>query len=335
MRRTVYVISLVIFFSFAWGVWYGFTPPEEGFDWFEQKLSLKVLAPTDIVSKELISELKDKEGLTIELVEKDSGIDLLRELLRANQNYDLVLFSSFLSDSVILDHYFSQLDRSHIQLEQNISVDFMQLNFDPSNAYSVPLLWGVNGWLVPKDAKEKSLSLKNHKKFKVLHEPAELFGLATKLKPIVRTWVETGQVKKLKEMASFFKNFNSKDGIQQIKSGELTAELLEKHDFKLAEERSHLWIIHAAISKNSENKRVAEEALNMLISPQWSLALANGAKAATINKALNSSDELPEYRKASYIRKLPISQIELFSSHEAYEPIFMSILQKSHPLVFN
>lgn len=335
MRRYLYVVLLTVFFSFLWGVWWGFTPPEEGYTWLNKSESIKVLAPNGVLSKSFINDFAQQENINIELTEMGSAISMLRELLSYDKKYDVVLFSSFLSDSIILDHYFSELKEDQLDIQTQVSVDFLQLNFDPNNKYSVPLLWGVNGWLVPKKLDTPSFSLKSQDKLLVLDEPAELFGLSTKLMPIVRSWVETGETSKLMENKTFFSKFNFNSGIRQISSGALTDELLKDHVFRLAQERSHLWIMHASVSKSSSNKKLAEEWLRLVLLPKWSERLSNEAAAATVNKRLDSSDNLPAYRKASYIRRLPLNKIELFSSHEAYEPIFMSILQKIHPSVFN
>lgn len=315
---------------------------ENPLEFMKRSDRVRILAPTGVLTSSFLTQFEKSEDFTVELVEVPNANELLKELFRSDgPAYDLVLFSSFLSDSIIHDHHFQKLKKPNLEPISRISVDFLRLKSDPNNTFTIPLLWGVNGWLVPKEDGPFRLELGEHigkLKLSLLSDPGEAYATLTKLKPILKTWVETGQKNKLNELKSFFKNFdmgsNKPRGFKQIPSGQLSTELLKDHRYLLAKERSHLWIINAAIPKGSNNPGVAHEFLTTLLADKWSLALANSSQMATVNPNLDDSKLLPYFRQAGFVRSFPLNKFELYSRHEAFEPIFMSILQNHYPKVF-
>ena len=163
MRRLVYISLAVVLFSFTWGVWWGFKPADSIV--LSKEKHLRVLSPENVFSDEYILRVEQEESIELIVTEKKTGPELLNEVLNNGLAYDLVLYSSFLSDSLILGQHFQEIDFESIASGDKVSVDFLHLGHDPDNKYSFPLLWGVSAWLVSKDFmfKEKPLSdlLKN------------------------------------------------------------------------------------------------------------------------------------------------------------------------------
>jgi spermidine/putrescine transport system substrate-binding protein len=217
-------------------------------------------------------------------------------------------------------------------------VDFKSLDFDPSNKFLVPLSWGISGFVIqPKKFSTELTDLNDlftpTLKTSVLTSPIELYNLAVKLKPIIKTWVETGQKQSLSstlhELKTVFKVF-SNNPTEEILSGSLdagqisngeAAELIKKNpEFKfiLPTERAPLWISMIGLSHRTLNIDRAQAVLNLLLKPDVNTELIKSNKQATVLTTLNSSNLLA-LQKASYIREVPLAKVELYVNHEAFE----------------
>lgn len=354
MRRTIYVLSLAALISFLIGLWYelgrnGHSPLRN-----RKAITLQVLAPAGVFPLEFRKELKVEENIDLQITEPANTKALLTEILKTNSPYQLVVFPSYLSDSLTYSEYFLPLNdvlgaTELSELVSQISVDFLSLGKDPDNAYTVPLLWGVNGWLLPEGMHDDRLSLEDvmgrvaeaKNTLYLLPDPTEIFGVLTKIKPSVRAWVGTGQGEELaKETLSlqsrikFYRHGElPTTGIRQISSGELDKTNREK--FRLAEEKSHLWIQYMALKRGAPVPAKVLDVLSTLYTAEWSEKLALQSHMAHCGRALNGSKTVSENLKSAYIRQLPISRIELISNHEAYEPLFLNYLKAQYRSEFS
>lgn len=297
---------------------------------------------------QLLGKLKDGADISIDLHQADTHFEMLREILSHEQQYDVFLFSSFLLDSVISQHYFHEVSSFGIKNLDQISIDFRNLDFDPDNHYLVPILWGVNGWLVPPEDADKEFSLakavySSSQTLQVLPDPAELYMLMKALRPAVQMFVQTGADQELaKELAPLKSSIHvlqleeksSPKSFMEITNGELTPDILKNFSFRLPEEKGHLWLMLAAVAKNSKNASEAAEFIDALLAPQYSKLMATTAHMATTVAALDGDTELPLQKKANFIRALPISRIQLESHHEAFEPVFTGYLKNAYPSFF-
>lgn len=344
MRRTIYVLSLAAIISFLVGLWYelgrsGRSPLKH-----RSAIDVTVLAPKGVFPAAFIERLKTSEKINIVLTEKPTTKALLNEILRTGTEYQVVVFPSYLSDSLSYSEYFLPLNdvlgsKGLRAATQQISVDFLSLGKDPDNAYTLPLLWGVNGWLLPQGMEVDRINLEDlvtkldsNSMLNLLPDPIEFFGVMTKVRPALRTWIGTGNreefqkdVAPLQSRIKVIDTGSKSSGLQQISSGQL--DKVSRDRFRLADEKSHLWVQYLALKRGSQPPDKILEVIETLYSMTWTKDLSETAQMAHCSRSINGVKGVIENLKPSYIRQLPISRIELISAHEAYEPLFLNYLR--------
>jgi spermidine/putrescine transport system substrate-binding protein len=344
------VLALVVLFSFLWGAWWGFYRVEKSNPASQLRDSVRVLVIKNYLPASFVAEFERENKIKLLITEKESDLDILREALSRNENYDLILIRSFIAKSFIIDNILTPLfDDNGNHLLRNltqISVDFKNIDYDPDNKYLIPITWGLNGFVVNAQKvilREETLDeIFANKALSVFQSPVELFHLSTKLKPIIKNWVETGQsaelARDLKEFKGVFNRFSNNPAaliengtldIGQITNGQV-ARLIEKNPalrFVLPKDRSTLWIYHLAVSRGAVDVENAIFVLNELLEPRWSQKLVALNEQATVLDSLNESP-LPNLMKSRYIRQVQLSRVELFINHEALEPLWTTAIDE-------
>ncbi len=352
-RRYIKILFFAVFLSFVWGLWWGYYQDYQGRPESWAKGELKVLAEAGRFDPTFIEKFSKSEKIILRVTTKATPQELLRELLSHHEEYDIVQFSSFLADSFLLNNLLEEIDDQHIRNAANISVDFKNLSFDPENRYLIPLFWGVNGYVYNSEkivSPDSLLDLLNDSalraKIALLASPVELYTLATQIRPIIKTWVNTGnqqgvnqELKAVKEKIGTFRL----EPIDELKSNQLFAAQISNGDaakflsenlaFKyfVPVEKANLWVGVLGIVKDSQKKKLAEQAINHLLSDEWSEKLAQASFQATVLSTLNSSDVLKPLQKAQFVREIRLSRFQLFYDREAYEPLWSSSIKEMVP----
>jgi spermidine/putrescine transport system substrate-binding protein len=350
-NRYAKILALVVVFSFMWGGWWGFYRQERNQPSANYKESVRILALRNFLPPEFIHDFQKSTRVRLHVTEKDSDIELLREALSRNQDYDLIQITSFIAKSFIIDNVLvptaSEDGASLVANLSHVSIDFKGMDYDPENKHLLPITWGLNGFLIntqkytsTTDTLQDLLSAKTAS---VLDSPVELFSMVTKLKPIIKNWVETGQIEELhrdlSEMRSQLKKFAT-DPRVEIQSGALdvaqvangqVAKILANKDshfrFVLPKDRATMWITYLGVSRGVRDIDTTLYVLNQFLQPKISERLVSLNEQATVLETLNAS-ALPALQKASYVRDVPLSRVELFINHEALEPTWNDALQK-------
>ncbi len=344
---------MAVFMSFVWGLWWGFYQDVKTRPYSWGRGEIRVLAEEGHFTQGFIDRFSRAEKIILKVTTKATPQELLRELLSHHQDYDLIQFSSFLADSFILENVFDEVHDDDINNFSNISVDFKNLGFDPENRFVIPLFWGVNGYVYnSKEIKEPDSIIElmaNEKvrpKVSFLPSPVELYSIATHLKPIVKTWVNTGnqdgvnqELKTVKNAIAQFEGapFESlKSGklvVSQVANGDAAKFLSENPDFKyfVPEERANLWVAVIGISRDSKNKKLAEDAIGRMLSNKWNQYLVKTANRATVLSSLNSSKDILPLQKSQFVREIRLSRFELFYDRETYEPVWNAAIKSVFP----
>ncbi len=310
MKKNIQVVLLAVFFSFIWGVWWSYYKLEKSEPRYKNSAEIRLLAAKGIFTEDFIKYFLRKKSIRLILTEKASEGEVLREALSRSADYDLIALSSFVSKSFIVDNVFTPLDLDDIPHFNNVSVDFKNLDFDLDNQYFAAISWGLNGFII--NAKKISLThetldeiINTKGQFSILASPIELFNLSTKLKPIIRTWVETGQSDELKKELKWLKNKFSNlvnDPREKITSGDYdfaqiasgrAASLLGRESnyrFVLPKERSVLWLNLIGVSRGASDINLAFRAVNELLSNDINQYLVTSNEQASTLETLNASD---------------------------------------------
>jgi spermidine/putrescine transport system substrate-binding protein len=337
VNRFFKVFLLTVLFSFGWGAWWGFYNLESQKPDYKKGKKIRFLAVQGYFQPDFLKVYEKKNGLQVILTEKPTEIETLREAMSRPQDYDVIQLNSFVSKSFILDNVFAQIDFDEIPKFSDVSIDFKNLDYDADNRYLVPTSWGFNGFVI----NSKLVSLKNE----TLSELLEVYSLVVKLKPIIKTWVETGQTSQLNKELSDVKSKISlllddprpmlSDGkllVAQLSNGKAAKLFSDQQSYRyvLPIERASLWVSFVGISRDASNFDLAYKAVNALLKADMNQLLVTTNEQASVLDSLNSS-QLPMLQKAQFIRKVPLSRVELYINHESVEPTWQQIVQKEWP----
>jgi spermidine/putrescine transport system substrate-binding protein len=353
VNRTIKVILLAVLFSFLWGAWWGFYSLESKKPRSQRGEALRVLAQKGVFPTSFVEKMEDQAGVRWQLTEKSTEMELLREALSYNKQYDLIFIPSYVAKSFLIDNVFLPLDMNEIPELAEVSVDFKNLEFDPDNRHLLPLSWGLNGFLI--NSKSISLSSEDFSelfvdkaKVSVLPSPTEIFSLALKMKPIIKTWVETGQIeelqKDLKPLAARLTIVRA-DPREDLKNEKLQAGQLTNGQaanwvgdgsafrFVLPRERATLWLTLMGVSRGCKDPDRAHQILNLLLKEDQQIQLMKSNEHAAVRQKIDEK-KLPLLQRAEFIRQVPLSRVELFIHHEALEPTWIQAIKKEWPETF-
>jgi spermidine/putrescine transport system substrate-binding protein len=346
MNKYLKILSLAIIFSFIWGAWWGFYSYEQERPDNKKGPLVRWLGLKGVMPVQFVEEFSIKNELQLHVTEMSTEAELLREALTHTENYDIIQISTFVSKSFLVENVFAPLNMDTVSNFKDVSVDFKSLDFDLDNKFLLPLTWGLNGFVV--NAKEISLNTESinelmhpSSKLALIRSPVELFNLAIKFKPIIKTWVETGQneelKKSLRELKSTMSHWPS-DAIALLKEGKLNvvqttngeAAFLvgpgSQYRFVLPLERATLWINLIGVSVGARDIPFAHHVMNLLLQADTNKRLVEINKHSSVVNSSNESN-LPLLQQAQFIRKVPLSRVELFINREAIEPIWQQAIQ--------
>ncbi len=353
------ILFFAVVLSFLWGAWWGFYNYEREHPRSPRGSVIRVLAELQYFSPAFIADLEKNFKFNLIVTEKPTTQELLREALSHFQDYDLMVVPSYTLKSFLIENLFAPLDSSISKQFGNISIDFQHLDFDPDNRFLVPLSWSITGFIVNTKAvtglSESLPDLLQTKSLSLLSSPVELFSLVSKLKPVLKNWVETDQNDSISEALKEIKHKNvvfESDPRAQLKAsaesktanlagGLLVAQIQQGRAAKLLstgspfrfflpKERGTLRISYIGMSRAVHDKALVQNVIDILLKPAWNKKLVEQNEEGAVILSLNDS-ELPALQKPQFIREVPLSRVDLFVLHEALEPTWLQAVEKELP----
>ncbi len=358
--RFLKLVILVAVFSFSWGAWWGIYHYERAHHIEHHGPEIRVLAEKNFLPPAVIKMVQNQLHVHLQITEEPTDISLVGELLSNKQKYDVVELPSFVLSSFMLNRNLSPFNTDEIPRLRNVSIDFQHLGFDPDGHYLVPISWGVSGFVFnPKQTQwsDKSLTALfgmavKHRpphfhsrlaKISLIDSPILFFNLLEKLKPMVKSWADTGQTAKLtkfiqqitSDVVSFTSTPESQLTSGQVQIAEMTngeaAAFLKQHPnyrFVMPKEKGALWIRFLAISRGVKDRTLANKLIDAFLHSNINQKLIDLNHSATVLSSLNNSS-LSNMQKASYIRALPLFQYQLYVDSDAIAPNWLTLYQQT------
>ena len=99
----------------------------------------------DYIDSDLIEQFEEETGYRVVYETFDSNEAMYTKVQQGGTGYDLVIPSEYMIERMIKEDLVVELDHSRIEGLEHIDPDFLDLNFDPGNRYSIPYFWGTLG----------------------------------------------------------------------------------------------------------------------------------------------------------------------------------------------
>ncbi|GAB2501604.1 ABC transporter substrate-binding protein [Alkalibacterium psychrotolerans] len=263
----------------------------------------------DYIDSDLIDQFEEETGYRVVYETFDSNEAMLTKVQQGGTGYDLVIPSEYMIERMIEENLVVELDTNRIEGLEHIHPDFLDLNFDPGNHYSIPYFWGTLGIAYNEDLLEdfepsswedlyqpdlansilmidgarevlgiglQSLGYSlNSREENELQEAAEhLSGLGPNIKALVADEIKMYMIQEEAAIAVTY-------------SGEAADMMWENESivYILPEEGSNLWFDNMVIPHTVQNEEAAYAFINFMLDPEVAAQNADYVGYSTPNES--------------------------------------------------
>jgi spermidine/putrescine transport system substrate-binding protein len=99
----------------------------------------------DYIDPELIEQFEKESGIKVIYQTFDSNEAMMTKIKQGGTTFDVAVPSEYAISKMKEDDLLLKIDHGKLPNLKHIDPDFMNLSFDPDNAYSVPYFWGTVG----------------------------------------------------------------------------------------------------------------------------------------------------------------------------------------------
>jgi spermidine/putrescine transport system substrate-binding protein len=290
------LIAIVIFFSSQYI--------------FAAENVINVYTWSEEIPPSVIAQFEKETGIKVNYSTFDSN-EMMYAKLRASKlgSYDIVEPSSYFIDRMRRQSMLEKLDKSKLPNLKNIDPDFLNSNYDPQSAYSVPFTWGITGIFLNKDY-FPSNSITNWgdlidqrflNQLIFLDDAREVFSIALKMLGYSINDSNPDHIKqaylKLKRLMPNVKLFNNDAIISILIDEDATVGMAWNGNlFKASRENNKLsfiypkdgfeiWVDNFAILKNAPHLENSYKFLNFLMRPEIAKTISLQINYSTANLA--------------------------------------------------
>ncbi|OQW49371.1 MAG: hypothetical protein A4S09_12120 [Proteobacteria bacterium SG_bin7] len=269
--------------------------------------------------------------------------ELLAKLQAGVTGYDVIVPSDYTVRLLIAGNHLMELDRNLVPNRKNIATDFLNAPYDPSNKYTVPYSWGTTGLIyntkmVKEEVDSWDVLFQNEYAghISLLDDQREVMGALLKKLGHSDNTQNSEEVIQAKELLIKIKSkvrVFSSDPRQHLLSGDIwiahsysgDARQITKTNpefrFVMPKEGGVIWADTLAIPRGAKNVILAHAFINHVLDAQNAQITADELRYSSPNAAIESMVEI-DFLKPSYIRKLPLKNLEYLEDLGDATPIW-------------
>jgi spermidine/putrescine-binding protein len=271
----------------------------------EKKLNVYIWS--EYLPKDVIEEFTKRTGITLRYDLYDSNEPVLEKLQSGVADYDIVVPSDYMVRILIYLKLVRPLDRARLKNFGNLDPRFLDKEFDPKNAYSVPYVWGTTGFGYAKAGTKGPLDTwaplfdpANKGRILMLDDMRECFAVALKSLGHSLNSTDPAVLKQaadlLKKQKPLVKTYNSSDYENILASGDvayahgyngqlakLVAREPQKFGYVLPREGATIWMDSVCIPARARNVDSVYAFLDFILEPEINARIVNGISYASAN----------------------------------------------------
>lgn len=260
------------------------------------------------IDKETLKEFEKKYGIKVNVETFDDMETMYQKISKGGVKYDVILVSDALMPRMIKKGLIQELNKDNIPNISQMDKDYLNLQIDLGNKYSVPYMFGTVGLIYNKDVvKEKvdSWDILWDEKYKdkvfMFDTYRDTMGAALKklgysLNSKNPEEIEEAKELLIKQRETVNPIYGVDNGTTMIPAGESdinmiwSGEGLNLQDenpnlvYVVPKEGSNFWIDSLCIPKNAENVEGAEKFINFVSDKESALRIADEIGYTTPNK---------------------------------------------------
>ncbi|MGO4347351.1 PotD/PotF family extracellular solute-binding protein [Paenibacillus sp. MCAF9] len=263
----------------------------------------------DYVDPELLDRFEEETGIKVIYQTFDSNEAMMTKIGQGGTTFDVSIPSEYAISKMKEDGLLLKLDHSKLPNLKYIDPRFMNLSFDPDNAYSIPYFWGTVGIVFNpelvgdltfsswNDLWDKSL----RNQILLLDGAREVMGMGLNSLGYSLNDTEEAHLQeakaKLLQMTPNVKAIvgdeikmllaNEEAAVGLVWSGD-ASEIMDENDkldYIVPEEGSNLWFDNMVIPKTAKNIEGAHQFINFMLDPEVAAQNAEYVGYSTPNEA--------------------------------------------------
>lgn len=258
-----------------------------------KKPTLNVYNWGDYIDKSVLKDFEEEYGIKVVYDTFETNEDLYVKLKQGSSNYDVVIPSDYMIERMIREDMLVKLDKNNVPNLNKVDDQFFNLEFDPSNDYSVPYMWGTVGIIYNKTMVSDPVD-----SWDILWNPKyenEIFMLNSQRDTIAVSLLRLGysmntrneseleeakaELIKQKPLVRAYLGDEVKDAMvgeeaamAVVWSGDAIAMIRQNPDldYIIPKEGTNLWFDSMVIPKTTTNKEAAEKFIDFMSRPDIS-----------------------------------------------------------------
>lgn len=296
------------------------------------------------IDKETVKEFEKEYNIKVNIETFDDMETMYQKISKGGVKYDVILVSDALMPRMIKKDLIQELNKDNIPNISQMDKDYLNLQIDPGNKYSVPYMFGTVGLIYNKDVvKEKvdSWDILWDEKYKdkvfMFDTYRDTIGVALKKLGYSLNSTKSKEIEEAKDLLINQRKtinpiYGVDNGTTMIPAGETDINMIWSGEgLNLQDENSNLvyvvpkeganfWIDSLCIPKNAKNVEGAEKFINFVSDKESALRIADEIGYTTPNKeAQLSQPESVRNNPNAYMPK------EIMDRCEIYEDFSMDV----------
>ena len=279
----------------------------------QQPKVVSVLIYSEYIDPAMLDDFHRQTGYTLSLDLYEAQEEMISKLQSPDSKpYDVIIASDVVIQQMVNLGLIAAIDTNKVPNRKNISFHFRNPNYDTTNAYTLPYLWGTAGILyrdkkLSPDKVSYSMlfdSTKTKGNFSLLDESRSMLSMALLAKGFDANSVDKKEIDQAAELILQAKKdphfvgfdgsvggkdkvLSGKDWAAIVFNGEAMAAIDEDHSlqFAIPVEGSFMWVDAMTIGSRSQNVEGAYAFMNYILDGQIGAQLAKFINYATPNKA--------------------------------------------------
>ena len=260
------------------------------------------------IDEETVKEFEKQYGIKVNIETFDDMENMYQKVKNEGVKYDVILVSDALMPRMIKQNLIQELNKDNIPNISQMDEEYLNLEIDPGNKYSVPYMFGTVGLIYNKDVVKENVDswdiLWNEKykdKVFMFDTYRDTIGVALKKLGYSLNSTDPKQIEEAKELLIQQRKtvdpiYGVDNGTTMIPSGESDINMIWSGEglnlqeenpnlvYVVPKEGANFWIDSLCIPSNAKNVEGAEKFINFVSDKESALRIADEIGYTTPNK---------------------------------------------------
>ena len=260
------------------------------------------------IDEETVKEFEDQYGIKVNIETFDDMENMYQKVKSGGVKYDVILVSDALMPRMIKQNLVQELNKDNIPNISQMDEEYLNLEIDPGNKYSVPYMFGTVGLIYNKDVVKEEVDSwdilwdeKYKDKIFMFDTYRDTIGVALKKLGYSLNSTDINQIEEAKQLLIEQRKtvdpiYGVDNGTTMIPAGESDINMIWSGEglnlqeenpnlvYVVPKEGANFWIDSLCIPSNAKNVEGAEKFINFVSDKKSALRIADEIGYTTPNK---------------------------------------------------